>query len=487
MKKFLLIVSLLATVLYTYGQGQVSSPSSSSYSSVNKLFRDALKTPRRVGETYRAVNKSKSLTSETVYEMAREDNMFIMKINTTEAARFGDVLSIIGYIDFLPAEELDQFNMERVMGNRRVPDMNSSSNIAFIYYYDYISETFLKIKMHWSGEVSDGYASGKGLGVGQLSGRYYAAEGTFANGFMTGDVTFTMHMIEKTDKVTTNIHADNFKNGMALCKMDGKLGYVDQSALESRPDILSFAVKPTYTEDEIVEEYGKLGDYFVVLDDKKEEIKINKKGENIGYSDKQAAIHEQKRLEEESRLLAEKKAKEEKERAEAEEAERKRIEAERLAAARNAMIKKNSNIGLWEIGSRLCHSYNSWADYVIMVTLEEWNASKSKAKVRVVASPSSTATYNGESLEKNNIFWIDTKNEGWYLAWPEEVERALRHDNSRKQEAPSQRACSRCAGRGRMVCSSCNGTGYIYRYERCYTCKGAGYLKCVDCYGRGLE
>ena len=92
-------------------------------------------------------------------------------------------------------------------------------------------------------------------------------------------------------------------------------------------------------------------------------------------------------------------------------------------------LAANSNKATWKQGNKICHcKYN---DDIIMVTLDQWNEDKSAFKGIVVASPG--GTYEGNSLKKGNLLWIEPK--GWHKCLEDEVSIALANDRSQENEA----------------------------------------------------
>ena len=178
-------------------------------------------------------------------------------------------------------------------------------------------------------------------------------------------------------------------------------------------------------------------------------------------------------------------------------AEQKAAEEQRLAAAKEANLRQrieaNKNTRLWTRGSRLCYRYPSGNEYVL-ATLEEWNSNRTKVKVKIVASPSATRTLNGDLLEKNNTMWVSARNEGWHLALDEEIEIALRNDESIRKQEPTRQVivqderskdCPECNGRGVKPCSSCDATGIMTSWfsddKICTDCRGTGQRRCFYC------
>ena len=167
----------------------------------------------------------------------------------------------------------------------------------------------------------------------------------------------------------------------------------------------------------------------------------------------------EKRKAEERRLAAEKRKAE---RAEQEkEAARKRVQAEEKRQSYLAAIKANMDKSRWLQGDRLCLEYFNPGNY-ITGTLEEFNADKSKCRIKIVTSPGSRMQYNGENLEKNTTMWIATSGEA-------------------KTQLRLPRKCPDCNGSGWKT-ETVTHHGWLGSYteresKKCYRCDGSGWIE----------
>ena len=182
-----------------------------------------------------------------------------------------------------------------------------------------------------------------------------------------------------------------------------------------------------------------------------------------------------------------------------------RIAEENRKAEYARLVIVNSDPKLWSKGDHICYQLTegSYAGKLTCGTLEEWNENHSKAKIKIVTSPSKDATYQGELLQKNNTFWINTQGDKWHLALKGEFEETLKYDNSIKgpdviyvnnQSSSSSSGpkryddCSYCKGAGKMSCSSCGGEGWdSWDDKPCSSCHGAGIIRCYHCGGTGKQ
>ncbi len=63
-----------------------------------------------------------------------------------------------------------------------------------------------------------------------------------------------------------------------------------------------------------------------------------------------------------------------------------------------------------------------------MGSLEQWNGNKTRAQIKIAASPGGL-TDEGDKLTKGNTIWINPK-KGWHLCLDDEKSYALSHDKS---------------------------------------------------------
>lgn len=162
--------------------------------------------------------------------------------------------------------------------------------------------------------------------------------------------------------------------------------------------------------------------------------------------------------------------------------ERARERATQLA--NEARMRNASNKANWKLGNKLCNDINNG---VVVTTLQRFNEDKSMAEVKIVTGPG--GKYNGESIEKGNSIWVNTKGDGWHLCFESEKQNSLANDKSEKKQeystpsysAPKDDRCSKCGGRG--VCLTCNGRGYLNSRCTFHDTDGDGY--CTSCNNTG--
>jgi len=342
----------------------------------------------------------------------------------------------------------------------------------------------------WSGEVVNGMINGDGSGFTKNDKTFYFISGTFVNGFPKDCVYFERIILLYDNANVAQIDEyeigfDILSEGMAFILPKGDVRF------------------------SLVTEYGKMvveDEYYnckpfengkaeVVIGGNKEII-IDKNGEFVEYTANEKAkikaIEDaekarQQRIKDSLDYIAQQKAA----------LERKKAEYERLVAI-------NCNSKLWNQGDHICLllTEGSYEGKLTCGTLEEWNTNHTKAKIKIVTSPSKNLTYNGELLQKNNTFWIDAKGTRWHKAVKGEFEETLTYDNSIKgpdviyQQVSSPSSgphryddCDYCKGSGKLECPSCGGDGYCgwNNDEYCTSCKGRGMERCYHCHGTGRK
>lgn len=510
--KINLLISCLffATTCYSFGQRIVdNTPSNNVQTSIgylklpngnsweDKHFREALLGEREYRGFYVLINEDKKIVkAETLVEYCKaHDYRWREKYETKNVSRFGDFATSVSKFYFIPNALYYQYVFEWT--DRTMSNGKNLKNKGTVYFFDPDSYSFICIKDNalWTGQVVDGYIEGSGAGIWQKDDKhYYYFSGNFSKGFPVGKAKYRIVFADPSNSwgyspreempskkrgdgaPFREVEVGEMHDGMALFR------YLDSGDASNKSDTKGYygyvrddgviAIKPAYTT-----AFSFNGDRAVVKNEKGEDIYIGKTGQFIDYTEGQKQIYAEEKArqdaikaeEERQRLLAEQKAEEERRAAEAKEADLQR------------RIEINKDPKLWSRGCKLAYRYPNGTEYVI-ATLEEWGDTRTRAKVKVIASPNSTRTLNGELLSKNNTMWISVYNEGWHLALDDEISEALRQDRS-----ADDHICHSCNGRGTIPCYNCNGTGVedSYRHYTCTVCKGKGSRRCSSCGGSG--
>lgn len=473
----------------------------SRHSSKNKLIKQAFERGRKPNEFYVIRNEGgKSIKVEKMREDIQKEGYIAGSYTTKSVTRFGDVSSSLSTMQFLPKDEYESYlfyNLDNDWSTK-FEQLNQTGSAYCYNGTSSLGSYFTKCdNIRWSGEVKNGYLNGAGVGMAKLNDYkmvYFKA--VFDMGVPIGDNTFKWYDLngnyDPYSSSRVSSHTSNvgkFYDNLADIKVNNKYGFISRDAKTAIPVEFNSVVS-----------YFSNGRATVTND--KEEIIIDRTGKQVDLSARQKKIYADIKAEEDrkaeaarqaelakerERLLAEQRAAEEKRQAEAKEADLKR------------RIEVNKNTKLWSRGCRLAYRYPNGYEYVL-ATLEEWNENRSKVKVKIVASPSSTRTLNGDLLEKNNTMWVSAHNEGWHLALDEEITAALNNDNSVKKETvvtssssssgSGYSTCSTCRGAGMIKCTNCYGKGYVEatwsdEVSTCSTCGGRGRAVCYSCNGTG--
>lgn len=500
----ILIIAMALPMFFIGSSNQSDVYQGFSRTSKNKLIKEAFQRGRQPNEFYVLRNEGgKSIKVEKMEEEIRKEGYIVGEHTTKSISRFGDVSSSLSTMRFLPKDEFESYiyyninsdwsvKFERLNKKGSAYCYNgSSSQGSYFTKYDNI---------RWSGEINNGFLDGTGVGFANLNDyKMIFFKAVFDKGVPIGDNTFVWYDFRgsyepysssKVSSQTSNV--GKFYDNLAEIKVNNKYGFISRDAKTAIPVQFNSVVA-----------YFSNGRATVTND--KEEIVIDRTGKQVDLSARQKKIYADIKAEENRKAEAARQAELAKER-ERLLAEQRAAEERRQAEAREANLKRrieaNKNPKLWSRGCRLCYRYPSGNEYVL-ATLEEWNESRTKVKVKIVASPSSSRTLNGDLLEKNNTMWVSARNEGWHLALDEEIEMALSNDNSvrRTQSSssssssytPSYSDCSSCHGTGYQKCYMCDGTGRRdnsswgedANYETCSSCHGRGQISCSSCRGTG--
>lgn len=480
----ILIASILLffSSLSVCGQSSVSNGLPEGKSWEAKHFRDALLRGRATKSYYELVNEEKKVIKvEALIDFCRTHNYKWNKdYKTKEISKFGDMITSVHRFYFIPEKEYINYVFEwtdRSMA--RSSDLKSNGSV---YFFDADANTFICLRdnVYWTSSVSGGLVNGTGAGIWKKNENvYYYFQGTFKNGFPEGKVKYRIVDTEKygwgyspreasnTGKSGTGapfreVEVGEMQDGMALFryldngesrKQGSELwGYVTQQG--------SIAIKPTYKT-----AYAFSNGRAAVMNDKGEDIYINKSGQFVDYTEKQKQIFADAKAKEDAR-----KAELERQRllAEQKEAEERRLAQEKRLAYLQR-IQPLMDKRTWQRGDRLCLEFGRQGQY-ITGTVEDWNGDKSKCRIKIVTSPNGNMNYNGDILSKNNLIWISTSGEGWHKALPEEIEAANNQDNSIPTQTIQNLAkCPSCSGHG--------GRSYGYSgWKKCTRCDGTGFI-----------
>ena len=461
----------------------------------DKHFREALTRGRQAKSYYELVNEEKKVIKlNDLTDFCQSHGYLWSKDYTTkEIPKFGDVATSIHRFYFLPKEEWVYYVFEWT--DRTMSRSSDLRNKGSVYFFDAASNSFICLRDNamWTGSVSDGFVEGNGAGIWTRDGRnYYYFSGNFRKGFPVGKAKFRVVDSQSSGSwgyspretlpsgragdgpAFREVELGEMQDGMALFryldngekrKEGSELwGYVTQAG--------TITIKPKYKT-----AYPFSDGRAAVVDDKGQDIYINKTGLFVDYTEKQKKIFADAKAKEEAekaeqerqRLLAEQKAEEERRIA-----QEKRLE---YLQKIQPLMDKNK----WQRGDRLCLEFGRQGRY-ITGTLEEWNGNKSKCRIKIVTSPNGNMSYNGDILSKNNLIWIPTSGEGWHKALPEEIEAANAQDNSIPTTTISQLAiCPKCNGK-RYVKETYNTsffgipTGSRTDYVDCSRCDGTGFI-----------
>lgn len=320
----------------------------------DKLFREAFLKGRGNKEFYVIVNESnKVIKLDDLVNYCESHNYIWNKNYTTkQIKRFGDLSTSIQKFYFIPKDEYLKFIFEWT--NRTTYNSSDLKKQGSVYFFNADENRFICLYKEclWSGSIDEnGYVSGFGVGFWKKNDHtIYYFQGTFQNGFPLGKAVYRIvntkssdgWALSPRDKTDSGgfgvgspfrmVEMGEFSDGMALFRyldngegntprINNKYGYVGIDG--------NVAIKPSYET-----AYAFSGGRAHVLNDKKENIYINKNGQFLDYTESQKVLNAEKERQE---LLAKQKQEEERRIAEAKEAERR---AEDLAMKKNSEGKQ---------------------------------------------------------------------------------------------------------------------------------------------------
>lgn len=539
MKKIALLVGCVLSMLaFSSSSVNIDDPKETAdYSATcDKVIDRAIKAGREKGGLgyYKAVfNKKENVSREDVLQYMVNKDYFVEEnsLVTGNYLRFGYPKERVESINFVMRNEWEMMFLGIHSGTQLVkgkvvciPDLaNPRSGVK-------------EREIMWTGNIKDGKICGKGIGFTKLvpeSAFFYVVKGVFDNGVAVGHCEYITYSVTRND-----YNGDSRYSCVLSCKKNGS------DVIEGRPFHNGYAsVRDKSGLFGFMNSYGELAvpfKYDVVYSDfcaegyaivkntkgENKEVKVNGRGEEIGYSDTQLAIDEnarQAQLAYERRLAEERRQKEEEKRLkELKENESKKFEAardlylafqdERFLVARKEyntiypegqyskkldsmvvemqlrykLMKERENVKDWRTGYQVCKVTNTG---VILGTIEKFNEDRSAVQIRVNAAPA--GSYSGQRLTEGEVLWA-RENEGWHLALTEEIVYARDHSSARSIHDPTIIQidnCRSCNGRGEIPCYLCDGTGYTRDYHGyrvvCGSCNGKGSYRCSSCNGSG--
>ncbi len=271
-----------------------------STSGQKKYFESAIKNGRSAYSFYNVIIPSdKAVDQNDIIKYASEKNYLVRDITTQVVNRFGDKYTGVKTFTFLPVSEIPQFIFDVKFSSESSSYKDLvTKNKSNVYFWTGTNMFKPYSGFYWSGSSSDGYPQGSGMGFYYNEGNKTAIffKGNFNKGILQGYGSFATYQyadVNNFDKgflVVNSLHlSPTYNDDMAVLTVDGKKGFVSSD--------MKNGFYPKYTS--VLQEFsnGKA----VVLNDKNEEIVINKSGNFVAYTDKQNQIFERKRLEDEER------------------------------------------------------------------------------------------------------------------------------------------------------------------------------------------
>lgn len=200
---------------------------------------------------------------------------------------------------FLPVSEIPQFIFDVKFSSESSSYKDLvTKNKSNVYFWTGTNMFKPYSGFYWSGSSSDGYAQDEGIGFYFSENNKLAIffKGNFNKGVLQGNGLFTTYQysdignFDKGSLSGTDVHlSSTYNDDMAVLTVNGKKGFVSRDMKDGFYPKYSTVIQ------------GFSNGKAVVLNDKNEEIVINKSGNFVAYTDKQNQIFERKRLEDEER------------------------------------------------------------------------------------------------------------------------------------------------------------------------------------------
>ncbi|MCQ2145123.1 MAG: hypothetical protein MJY72_05230 [Bacteroidales bacterium] len=311
---------------------------SSSGGGLGKLFSNAISAGSRTDGYYHLTMPSTKYDESSIKSYCSSNGIVIKNFEYGTINKFGDVQEVVTGLTFFPTSKTQEYIFNQ-MSNKKASYNALKETVAFIYW----DNTYQKETVMWSGNVTDGCASGEGVGFLYKGTRSYYFEGYFDHGFPQGEVTykeFTFSGIpvgaDFSKLKTTTSNTGKASEGMRFYTENGRYGFLRNDG--------TVAIRPSFKT--VVQDF-KDGKAIVSRNDTSEII-INTAGRVIGITARQKEAFAAAAREAEAKRIAEEKARKERE-----------IEAERARQRRHeAILKYIANV---EIGDQFMYRYShSW-------------------------------------------------------------------------------------------------------------------------------
>lgn len=313
---------------------------SSSGGGLGKLFSNAISAGSRTDGYYHLTMPSTKYDESSIKSYCSSNGIVIKNFEYGTINKFGDVQEVVTGLTFFPTSKTQEYIFNQ-MSNKKASYNALKETVAFIYW----DNTYQKETVMWSGNVTDGCASGEGVGFLYKGTRSYYFEGYFDHGFPQGEVTykeFTFSGIpvgaDFSKLKTTTSNTGKASEGMRFYTENGRYGFLRNDG--------TVAIRPSFKT--VVQDF-KDGKAIVSRNDTSEII-INTAGRVIGITARQKEAFAAAAREAEAKRIADEKAKEKEE----QEYLRRKREQDELVE----QIKKLPLIEQLEIGTECNYYYD---------------------------------------------------------------------------------------------------------------------------------
>ena len=214
MKKLLLLITMLLPILSVGSHAQ------------EKLFNEAIKNGITSKGCYYFQNtKHKGFQYYDVQGYASANGYIILGCTEETRVRFGNRVNLIDEVEFIDAKNYPYYVYSALSGSNADVERAQQSGIVFltksekvyrevnvfVSVYDGVKTVFEHFDALWTGNVSNGYIDGPGVGFMTMPGGIYLRlEGTFSKGFPVSEVD--VKYVTKTDMKNAAVKRDEIQS-----------------------------------------------------------------------------------------------------------------------------------------------------------------------------------------------------------------------------------------------------------------------------------
>lgn len=234
---------------------------------IDKMFNEALKRGPDSNGAYCIINSQNKVYRANAVAEYLSDRGYLTGVSSEKYySRFGDSIKILDKIPFFKPSDASKYEFS-ILGNESGIKYDQLKNTGTFFYPDVIIEkgfittvkvpkTFTEINdVLWSGDVVNGYLSGKGFGLAQFNGDWGFFEAEFiAGGFPITNIDIRTYDSSKNKITTVNKYDTQYAKVQSVIR-----SAAPKASADLRKPMMEFFKNIGYAEDarEIKNEYSK--------------------------------------------------------------------------------------------------------------------------------------------------------------------------------------------------------------------------------------